>query len=155
MTSGEPDAMPAGIGFGVTVGVLFREQVRLGPSRPALEDGGRIWTYAELNDRVNRLVHVLAARGIARGDRVAVLSENRHEYVEAILAAAKLGVLVACQNWRLADTELLHCLTLADPKLVVCSERLAPALARLHHGIPSVLVFGEHYESVLASADAR
>jgi fatty-acyl-CoA synthase len=145
--------MPAGMGFGVTVGALFREQVRLGPSRPALEDGDKVWTYAELNGRVNRLVHVLAARGIGRGDRVAVLSENRHEYVETILAAAKLGVLVACQNWRLADAELLHCLTLAEPRLVLCSERLAPALARLDHGVPAALTFGADYESALARAE--
>jgi fatty-acyl-CoA synthase len=147
--------MPSGMGFGVTVGALFREQARLGPSRPALEDGDKVWTYAELNDRVNRLVHVLVTHGIGRGDRIAVLSENRHEYVEAILAAAKLGVLVACQNWRLADAELQHCLTLAEPKLILSSERLAPTLARLDHGVPATLAFGADYENALAHTDAN
>ena len=136
----------------VTVGSLFREQVLLGGARPALAEGSRIWSYAQLNDRVNQLVHVLASHGIRRGDRIAVLSENRHEYVEAVLASAKLGVLVGCQNWRQSNAELLHCLELADPKLVLCSERLAPALSRLDLAIPSRICFGAEYEKALARA---
>ncbi len=147
--------LPGAIRFGTTVGSLFREQARLGPSRPALEEAGRVWTYAQLNERVNRLVHAMAARGLARGDRVAVLSENRSEYVEVMLASAKLGVLVACQNWRLADSEMQYCLALADPKLVFCSERLTPVLARIDHGVPSSVVFGDEYEAMLARADSR
>ena len=130
MKSAEPNGAPVGMGFGVTVGALFRDQAMLGPSRPALEDGDRLWTYAKLNDRVNRLADVMALRGVGRGDRVAVLSENRLEYVEGMLAAAKLGILVACQNWRLADAELKHCLKLAGPKLVFVSERFASTFAR-------------------------
>src|SRR5690606_39371765 len=102
------DAGLAARGREVTVGSLFRDQVMLGSHRPAVEFKGRIWSYAELNDRVNRLVHLMAARGIRRGDRIAVLSENRNEYVELLMAAAKLGVLVGCQNWRLAEAELAH-----------------------------------------------
>jgi fatty-acyl-CoA synthase len=138
----------------VTVGSLFREQVLLGGARPALAEGNRVWNYVQLNDRVNRLVHVLAARGVGRGDRIAVLSENRHEYIEAVLASAKLGVLVGCQNWRQSDAELSHCLSLADPKLVLYSERLAPALGRLDLAIPSRIAFGAEYEKALALADA-
>ena len=136
----------------VTVGSLFREQVLLGGARPALAEGSRVWSYAQLNDRVNQLVHVLASHGVRRGDRIAVLSENRHEYVEAVLASAKLGVLVGCQNWRQSNAELLHCLELADPKLVLCSERLAPALSRLDLAIPSRICFGAEYEKALARA---
>jgi fatty-acyl-CoA synthase len=155
MVSTELSGMPASMGVGVTVGALFRDQALLGPARPALEDGDRLWTYAKLNDRVNRLAHFLASRSVGRGDRVAVLSENRLEYVEVMLAAAKLGVLVACQNWRLADAELKHCLTLADPKLVFCSGRFSSAFARIDHGVPSCITFGDDYEHALARADAR
>ena len=138
----------------VTVGSLFREQVLLGGSRPALAEGTRVWSYAQLNDRVNRLAHVLAGRGVTRGDRIAVLSENRHEYVEAMLASAQLGVLVGCQNWRQSTSELQYCLELADPKLVLYSERLEPALGRLDFAAPSRICFGAEYEKTLALADA-
>ena len=140
---------------GLTIGGLFAEQLRRRPARVALQQGERRISYAELDARSNRLAQHLAARGIARGDRIAVLSENRHEFVETQLAAAKLGVIAACQNWRLADAELLHCLHLVEPRLAVVSPRLAGRLAALDHGIGAVLHFGEEYEAALARADAR
>lgn len=149
-----PDFGLAARGREVTVASLFREQAQLGPTRPAVEFKGRIWTYAELNDRVNRLVHLMVSLGVTRGDRVAMLSENRNEYVELLLAAAKLGVLVGCQNWRLADAELAHCLALIEPKLVIYSDRLAPVRERL--GLPyPCLALGDEYEAALRRADPR
>ena len=52
---------------------------------------------------------------MGHGDRVALLSENRAEVLELFLAAAQLGAIVACQNWRLAAPELAHCLRLVAP----------------------------------------
>lgn len=139
----------------VTIGPLFVEQVLLGGDRPALAEDSRVWSYAQVNDRVNRLAHVLASHGVARGDRISVLSENRHEYVEAVLAAAKLGVLVGCQNWRQSDSELKHCIELADPKLLLYSERLAPSLDRLDVPVSARICFGGEYERALARAAAK
>jgi len=61
---------------GLTLGSLFALCVRTGPTRMALQQGARSFTYAELDERSNRLCHALSARGIRRGDRVAVLSQN-------------------------------------------------------------------------------
>lgn len=149
------DAGLAARGREVTVGSLFRDQVLLGPHRPAVEFEGRVWSYAELNDRVNRLVHLMSAHGVKRGDRVAMLSENRNEYVELLMAAAKLGVLVGCQNWRLADAELAHCLNLIEPGLVLYSERLAPVLGRLDLPSTPKIALGEEYEIALRRSDNR
>ena len=143
----------AGKGWQITVGSLFAEQVLLGPHRPAVEYKGRVWSYSELNDRVNRLVHLMASLGIGRGDRVAMLSENRNEYVELLMAAAKLGVLVGCQNWRLADAELAHCLNLIEPSLILYSERLAPTLRRLDLTPVRMIALGEEYEISLARSN--
>ncbi len=140
---------------GLTIGALFAEQVRLGPVRTALQQGARRLTYAELDERSNRLARHFAAQGVRRGDRIAALSENRYEYVETLLGAAKLGAIVACQNWRLADAELLHCLRLVAPRIAVASPRLAGRLAALDHGISATLHFGDEYETALARADAR
>jgi fatty-acyl-CoA synthase len=111
-------------------------------------------TYAALNERVNRLARALAGRGLSRGDRVSLLSENRGEYLELMLAAAKLGLILAFQNWRLAPQEIRHCMVLVSPKLAIVSERYAPVLAAIDHGAPSMLVLGEEYERVLNLADA-
>jgi fatty-acyl-CoA synthase len=63
---------------------------------------------------------MLASRGLVRGDRVALLSRNRPEYFEIELAAANLGVITACLNWRLSERELIYCVDLVSPKLVIC-----------------------------------
>ena len=101
-----------------TVGSLFRERARLHPERPAVETAAGILTYGQLDDRVNRAADVLRGFGVRRGDRVAILSENRPEYLELELACAKLGTILACQNWRLAPPELRHCIGLVAPRLV-------------------------------------
>src|SRR5687767_8739493 len=93
-----------------TVASLFAAQARRFPERIAVVDGERQVSYARLDDRARRLASLLAARGVGRGDRVAVLAENRLEILELLLAAARLGAIVACQSWRLAPPELLHCL---------------------------------------------
>src|SRR3954467_6415775 len=114
---------------GLTIGVLLRQRARLHPERLAIIDGLRRFTYAALNGRVNRLSAVLRAFGIGRGDRVAILSENRAEYLELMFAAGKLGVIVCTLNWRLVDRELLHCVPPTEPRVTFVSQlHLEPAM---------------------------
>lgn len=85
-----------------TVGSLFRAQARLHPTHVALQDAAGTLDFATLDARTDRPAAALVARGVVAGARVAILAENRREYLELFLAAAKVGVAVACQNWRLA-----------------------------------------------------
>ncbi len=137
-----------------TIGSLFRGRAALMPGRIALDDGRREVSYAELNERANRAAAVLAGLGVVRGDRVALLSENRIEYFELELAAAKLGAILACQNWRLAPPELRHCIDLVEPKVVITSPRHGDLLAAA--GIadgPINLELGAEFEARMADAD--
>ena len=136
---------------GLTIGDLFRQAVASHPDRIALKDRHHALTYAALADRVARLVRALASRGVAPGDRVAILSENRREYVELQLACAERGAIIACQNWRQADPELSHCLRLVTPGLVFVSERHASTLARLGLDIPTITL-GPDYEALIDHA---
>ena len=134
-----------------TVASLFAARARIHPERIALDDGARRSTYAELDRRVKRLAGALVARGVRRGSRVAILSENRAEYLEIFLAAARLGAIVACQNWRLAPRELAHCLGLVEAACVFVSPRHADKLAD-HAGAPT-LVLGPAYERAIEDAE--
>jgi fatty-acyl-CoA synthase len=136
-----------------TVASLFAVQARLHPERLALEDAVRRFTYGELDGRTRCLAALLAGRGVGRGDRVAILSENRLEYLEVFIAVARLGAVAACQNWRLAAPELAHCLDLVAPRAVLVSPRHAAALADLGRKGPEPIVLGEPYESLLAGTD--
>ena len=136
-----------------TVGALFSERARIDRDRVAVAEGERRTTYGELNERVNRLAHVLIANGVRRGDRVAMLAHNCAAYVEVELAAAKIGAILAAQNWRLADGELAHCITLVEPKLVLVAPDLEATLARLDGVECPAIVIGDDYEAQLAKAD--
>jgi fatty-acyl-CoA synthase len=141
-----------------TVASLFLAQARRNPHAIAVADGGRILSYGALAERALRLAGLFGARDIEPGDRVAVLSENRSEYLEVLLAAAAAGVIVACQSWRVALPELSHCLALAEPKLAFASPRYAETLGKGGYA-GETLVFGDEYEAALAlgtsSGDAR
>ncbi|MBU0993225.1 MAG: long-chain-fatty-acid--CoA ligase [Proteobacteria bacterium] len=65
-------------------------------------------TYRELNKRVNRLAHALLDMGCKKGDHLAVLADNCSKYMEVYFAAAKIGVRVCPQNYRLSDQELVY-----------------------------------------------
>ena len=137
-----------------TLGTVFRNRVQIDKNAIAVIEGEQRLTFVALNERVNRLVHVLAGLGIQRGDRVAIFSRNCTAYVELELAAAKLGAIVAAINWRLADAELIHCITLAEPQLILVAADYVDTLERLNLDIPLTIELGDDYNRRLAKADA-
>ena len=92
---------------------------------------------------------MLAALGLVRGDRVALLSRNRPEYFEIELAAANLGVITACLNWRLSPRELAYCIELVSPKLVIVEQDLTANLAPLRRRPRTDHRIGAQYERLL------
>jgi fatty-acyl-CoA synthase len=138
----------------LNVGSLFAFQARYGGARIALDDGVRQYTYAQANERVNRLAHALATIGIQRGDRVGILAENRTEFVELELAAAKLAAIVAALNWRFVPAELDHCTQLVEPKVILVSARFKAQLDGISYRKARVIVIEDEYEKLLAGASA-
>lgn len=93
-------------------------------------------TYAELAARVERLQHALVAAGVGPGDRVAMLSTPRPEYLVVFLAVTGIGATWMGLNPRYSADELRHPLVDAVPKIVfafpVLGDRdFAPVLASL------------------------
>ncbi|MFJ6392191.1 amino acid adenylation domain-containing protein [Streptomyces sp. NPDC091972] len=76
---------------GSSVSELFAEQAARVPDAVAVVDGERTLTYAELDVAAGRLAGELARRGVARGDRVAVLMERSAELLTALLAIWRTG----------------------------------------------------------------
>jgi acyl-CoA synthetase (AMP-forming)/AMP-acid ligase II len=107
--------------YALTVADLLRKQAGTRAHAVALQDARGVLSYGELDRAASRLAQAMLVRGLRAGDRVAVLSENCREYLQLQLAAAKIGVVVACLNWRLADAEITHCLRLVSPCMVFVS----------------------------------
>jgi fatty-acyl-CoA synthase len=102
-------------------------QARLQPDRLAAVDLARErrWTYAAFERAVGQFAAALAARGVAAGDRVALLAKNRVETVLLHLACARLGAMLVPLNWRLAKGEIAALVEDATPCLVLGDALLA------------------------------
>lgn len=135
-----------------TVGDLLRQQVKKTPAAIAIVENDTTITYLDFEKRVNRLANFLLARGIKRGQRAAILSENRGEYLELCLAAAKIGVIMSALNCRLSTAETLHCLQLVKPAVIFLSPRYKEMYSGLGYSIELIVVFGSDYETHLATS---
>ena len=91
------------------------------PAKEALVDviDGRRYTYGELAADVHRMAYFLSTElGIKQGDRVAVLSINRVEYIKLFFALSRLGAILVPLNFRLAPAEFIYFLKDAAPKAI-------------------------------------
>lgn len=77
------------------------------PDHVAVLAGDERWTYGELDRAANALAQHLAARGVGRGDRVAVMTSNRPEFVVAVHAVSKLGAAPVMLNssWKALEVD--------------------------------------------------
>jgi len=98
---------------------LLPKAVRLYPEKEAVVCGDLRMTYQAFAARVWRLAQGLRDLGIAQGDRVAVLHENSHEYLEAYFAAAHLGIILVSLNYRLAAKELAGILNDSESRMLI------------------------------------
>ena len=137
----------------LSLGALISEQARKTPDQIALKDCARTFNYCEFDKRTSQFAQFLLAQGMQRGDRVAVLSENSIEYVELLVAGAKIGVIIACQNWRLAEPELDHCISLVAPKILFTSVRHADKAQALQLSVQTFILDQTFFEKYVLFSD--
>jgi acyl-CoA synthetase (AMP-forming)/AMP-acid ligase II len=142
----------------MNVGIAIQNTARRAPAAAAVIEGDRTLTYAQLDERSNRLADVLV-RGfdVQRGDRVALLTPNRTEIVEVMAACAKLGAVYCGLNFRLGEEEYDAILENAAPKLVICGDEHREQAATLaaRHGATLLDIDGagdDGYEARIAAA---
>lgn len=94
-------------------------------------DGERSWTFTQLADQVARRAAVLRARGIAPGERVALLSPNDDAMVISLLACWWLGAVACPMNVRWSVPELRHALADCGAPLLLADASFATQAAEL------------------------
>ena len=87
------------------------------------------FTYGEFVSRVYKLAEGLNKRGIERGDRIAILHQNCHYFLEAYYAAAVIGAILCPLNYRLSAREVAFILEDTDAKAMIAQPMFA-ALVR-------------------------
>jgi long-chain acyl-CoA synthetase len=136
----------------VRVADVVRRFARERPGHVALRHGARELTYAQLDERSNRLAQALLAGGVTDGSRIAYLGRSAPEVIELLFAVAKIGAVIVPLNWRLSPRELAGVLADAQAPLLIAdsayratAEGLAPAALR---------IVGDDYEQWLLGHDA-
>ena len=151
---------------------LFESVVDVVPDRTALVvpnavGGPRRLTFADLEERANRLAHALGDRGIGPGDKVGVYSYNAPEWVEAQWACWKLRAVPINVNYRYVENELAYLFDNADLAALVHGAEFSPRIAVVRDRCPLLKVClavddgsgtdisvcgAEDYEQALAAA---
>jgi fatty-acyl-CoA synthase len=108
------------------------------PGATALRFTGRTITWAELDDRVARLAGALHRRGVGPGDRVMILTLNRPEFIEATLAANRLGGIAVPVNFRLTPPELAFLVEDCGAEVMVTEPALAGLAAAVREQAPTL-----------------
>ena len=116
------------------------------PLRDALVYAGRRISYGELDQRVRHVAGLMAARGIGKGDVVALLMKNSAAFIELSLAVGHLGAVLLPINYRLSAEEVAYILAHAGAKLMLLDEEFAA----LSGGFGQVLLL-----DAAAQADSR
>src|SRR5882757_4127802 len=102
------------------------------PDKPALIFEGEVLSYRAFFERVETTAEALKAEfGVSRGDRVAMLSLNRPDYLVLLYACARLGAMLVPLNWRLAAAEQMVILSDAAAKVLVLEQAFAEILPAL------------------------
>src|ERR1700730_12735250 len=122
---------------------LIERNAAFTPGKPATVFEGETLSYAAFNARIERTASALKAEcGVSRGDRVAILSLNRPDYLVLLYACARLGAMLVPLNWRLATAEQLFILLDASVKVLVLEQAFAEILPELKKSLPDTCIVG-------------
>ncbi|WP_305071256.1 fatty-acid--CoA ligase FadD5 [Mycobacterium sp. MYCO198283] len=107
------------------------------PERTAIRFEGATITWREFDCRVTALADALHRRGIGFGDRVMILMLNRPEFVEAVLAANRLGAIAVPVNFRMTPPEIAYLVDDCEARVIVTEAMLAPVAAAVRAQAPA------------------
>ncbi|MCW5695457.1 MAG: acyl--CoA ligase [Bauldia sp.] len=117
---------------------FLKDSARRHPDKTALVAGPNRLSYADLDLASDRLAATLAARGIARGDRVVVFMDNCWEAVVGFFAALKAGCAFSPINPTTKADKLAYVLNNCRAAAIVTQDRLIPVAAAAIASAPSV-----------------
>ena len=124
--------------FPATLPSLLRTFCALYAATEALVAGDERFTFAELDLWSERLARALAARGIGKGDRVAIAIRNSPSWIVAYMATLKAGAVATLLNGWWQAPEMAHALELTEPALVIADLPRAERIKAAGEGLAIV-----------------
>jgi fatty-acyl-CoA synthase len=129
---------------GMTTNDLFLRSYSRHPEKICLIDKGKKHTYGEVNAESNRLANALRGLGIGKGDKVAVLSKDRKEFVSAYVGLSKIGAVMVPLNHRCVARELEYMLTDCGARGLIFEAEYERVVEQMRGNLPGL----SHYISL-------
>jgi acyl-CoA synthetase (AMP-forming)/AMP-acid ligase II len=111
------------------------------PHEPMLIDERGSLSFERVHRRSNALAHAFAGMGIGPGDGIGIMCRNHRGFIEATLAAAKLGASALYLNTMFAGPQLVEVTTREKPKVLVYDEEFAGLLDGVDESIARVVAW--------------
>ena len=108
------------------------------PDRVALISGDEELTYAQLEEKANRLAHYLIDRGVRKDDKVGLYCRNRIEIVIAMLGIIKAGAILVNVNFRYVEGELRYLFDNSDMVALVHERQYSDRVANVLPETPNI-----------------
>ncbi len=126
------DGVPSSLAYPkVPLTRFLQESAESFPQNTAMIFAGRKFSYRELQEKVDALAAALAALGLKKGEKVALLLPNSPPFVIGYYAILKAGGVVVSLNPLAVEREILHFLNHAEVRTVVVAEPLYPRIAEV------------------------
>jgi fatty-acyl-CoA synthase len=117
--------------------LIYRVNARNTPTKTALVWRDRMTTWAELDERIDRLSAGLVRRGIGRKNSVIIMMRNRQEFVELGAAAARAGAAAVAISWRSTAKELAYLATHSGARGIVTEPELLAVVEQAKDELPA------------------
>lgn len=150
----------------LTMAEAVSSHARLHPNKLGARDSRRSLTFAQWDARATRLANGLLARGLTKGDRVALLAYNCVEWMEMYAALARAGLVAVPINFRLATPEIAYIVEHSEARAFIVQHDLVDRVEPIRQGpgtvLPSCWIhFGEEvpegwqaFEELIAQASS-
>jgi fatty-acyl-CoA synthase len=132
----------------LNINFILEKALSLYPENEAVVCGEHRFTYRQFGVRLYGLANFLNSTGVRRGDRVAILHENSHEFLEAYFAAAHLGAVLNPLNVRLRPLELAPILSDSGATLLIVSRRFRAE-------VESLIAMGTALKTIIWTGTAK
>jgi long-chain acyl-CoA synthetase len=135
------------------IGDMLRRDAKLFSRKVGLIDGGKSFTYSEMNSRANKLTHALLGLGMKKGDRIAFMGNNCHQFVEYYFALSKAGFVSVPVNARFSSDEASYIINHSESVALIYTEELEATAVKMRKttaGVQWIISTGQAGEGVLS-----
>lgn len=137
---------------------FLRRAARRWPDAIGLAWGDRTWSWGALDARVDAMAAALAARGVAKGDRVLVQARNGNQLFESMFVCFRLGAVWVPTNFRQTPAEVAYLANASGASALICGTEFPDHAAAIRAAAPDLRLvveiggsaFGLDYDALVA-----